>query len=101
MRFLEKLHHPETYIKLFLKWGLLGILMGILGGLLGAVFHHALHFVTHVRGEHTWLIFLLPVGGLLTVGLYRLLKMQGQIEANSVGKETTHRYLIIACRPRN
>ena len=41
--------------------------MGAIGGLLGAGFHHALHFVTHVRSEHMWLIFLLPLGGLVTV----------------------------------
>lgn len=75
MAWLDKMHHPEYYVKTFLKWGFLGLLMGALGGLLGAGFHHALHFVTHVRSEHMWLIFLLPVGGLLTVVLYRLLKM--------------------------
>ena len=72
MAWLDRLHHPEKYFKIFFKWGLLGLLMGILGGLLGAFFHHTLHFVTHLRGEHTWLIFLLPLGGLLTVGIYKL-----------------------------
>jgi len=84
MAWLDKIHHPETYLKTFLKWTLLGLLMGVLGGLLGAGFHHALHFVTHLRGEHSWLIFLLPVGGLLTVGLYRLLKMQGNRGTNEI-----------------
>ena len=84
MAWLDKLHHPEDYIKTFLKWGLLGVLMGALGGVLGAVFHHALHFVTHVRGEHTWLIFLLPVGGVLTVGLYRLLNLRGNRGTNEI-----------------
>ncbi len=84
MAWLDKIHHPEHYIKTFMKWALLGLLMGIIGGLLGAGFHHALHFVTHLRGEHTWLIFLLPVGGLLTVGLYRLLKMQGNRGTNEI-----------------
>ena len=84
MAWLEKLHHPEDYLKAFLKWGLLGLLMGVLGGLLGAGFHHALHFVTHVRSEHTWLIFLLPVGGLLTVTIYRLFKMQGNKGTNEI-----------------
>ena len=84
MAWLEKIHHPETYLKTFVKWTLLGILMGIIGGILGAVFHHALHFVTHVRSEHTWLIFLLPVGGALTVALYRLLKMQGNRGTNEI-----------------
>jgi len=84
MAWLDKLHHPEDYIKSFLKWALLGGLMGILGGLLGAGFHHALHFVTHVRSEHTWLIFLLPVGGLLSVLVYRVLKMQGNRGTNEI-----------------
>ena len=73
MKLLEELHHPEKYFKILYKWGLLGLLMGVIGGLLGALFHHALHFVTHIRTENSWLIFLLPVGGLLTVGLYMLL----------------------------
>ena len=37
MKLLEKLHHPERYYVIFLKWGLLGTLMGLLGGLLGGV----------------------------------------------------------------
>ena len=84
MAWLEKLHHPEAYVKNFLKWGLLGILMGAIGGVLGAVFHHALHFVTHVRSEHMWLIFLLPLGGLLTVAIYRLFGMQGNRGTNEI-----------------
>jgi len=84
MAWLEKLHHPEDYVKTFLKWGLLGVLMGAIGGVLGAVFHHALHFVTHVRSEHMWLIFLLPLAGLLTVTLYRLFGMQGNRGTNEI-----------------
>ena len=84
MAWLEKLHHPEDYIKSFLKWSILGVLMGAIGGVLGAVFHHVLHFVTHVRSEHMWLIFLLPLGGLLSVGLYRVLKLQGNRGTNEI-----------------
>ena len=84
MAWLEKLHHPEDYIKTLLKWGFLGTLMGVLGGLLGAGFHHALHFVTHVRAEHMWLIFLLPLGGLLTVLIYRLPGMKGNKGTNEI-----------------
>ena len=84
MALLEKLHHPESYVKLFLKWGLLGLLMGAIGGLMGAGFHHALHFVTHLRLEHTWLVLLLPLGGLATVGIYRLLKLQGNKGTNEI-----------------
>ena len=84
MAWLDKIHHPERYIKTFLKWGLLGLLMGAIGGLLGAGFHHALHGVTHLRAEHTWLIFLLPVGGLVSVGLYRLLGLRTNRGTNEI-----------------
>ena len=84
MAWLDKLHHPEDYVKTFLKWGLLGALMGVLGGLLGALFHHALHFVTHVRSEHMWLIFLLPLGGVLTILIYRLFRMTGNRGTNEI-----------------
>ena len=73
LKLLDELHHPEKYFKILLKWGSLGLAMGLIGGLLGAVFHHALHFVTHLRQEGNWLLFLLPLGGLATVGLYQVL----------------------------
>ena len=73
MKLLDELHHPEKYFKILLKWGSLGLAMGLIGGLLGTVFHHALHFVTHLRQGSNWLLFLLPLGGLATVGLYQVL----------------------------
>ena len=81
---LEKLHHPEKYWKILLKWALLGALMGAIGGFLGAGFHHALHFVTHLRGGHPWLIWLLPLGGLLSVGLYRLFRLSKNRGTNEI-----------------
>ena len=84
MAFLDKLSNPKAYLITFLKWGLFGLLMGALGGLLGAGFHHALHFVTHLRGEYNWLIFLLPVGGLLSVGIYTLFRQRSNRGTNEV-----------------
>lgn len=91
--FFERFGHPEKYYKSLFKWGILGVVMGIIGGLLGAGFHHTLHAVTHFRETHTWMIFLLPVGGLLIVGIYRLFRMRNNrgtneiIEAILQGKE--------------
>ena len=84
MAWLDKIHHPEKYLAWFCKWAVLGVLMGTIGGLLGAVFHHALHFVTHLRLEHTWLVLLLPIGGLLSVGWYRLLKLKKNRGTNEI-----------------
>ena len=68
----------------FFNWCFLGCIMGILGGLIGAGFHHALHFVTHLRQENGWLILLLPIGGLLTVLLYKLLRLQTNRGTNEI-----------------
>ena len=84
MTWLEKLHHPEYYAKTFLKWAFLSMIVGMVGGLLGAAFHHALHFVTHVRAENNWLIYLLPVGGLLSVAIYRVLGMTKNRGTNEI-----------------
>ena len=84
MAWLDKIHHPERYVKTFFKWGLLGLLMGGIGGLLGALFHHALHGVTHLRSEYTWLIYLLPVGGLISVAIYRLLGLRSNRGTNEI-----------------
>lgn len=84
MAWINKLRDPKAFIQNFLSWCFLGCVMGILGGLMGAGFHHALHFVTHLRQENTWLIFLLPIGGLLTVGLYKLLRLHNNKGTNEI-----------------
>ena len=84
MTLTGKLSIPKAYLITFVKWGLFGLLMGILGGLLGAGFHHTLHFVTHLRAEHNWLIFLLPVGGLVSVGIYTLFRQRSNRGTNQI-----------------
>lgn len=66
------------------KWLLLSLLLGCCGGAVGAGFHHALSFVTGLRGQHPWVIFFLPLGGLATVALYRLLKLTDNRGTNTV-----------------
>ena len=84
MAWMNHMRQPRQYLTVFLKWGFLGILMGTLGGLLGALFHHALHFVTHLRLQNTWLIFLLPLGGLLTVWIYRVFGLRNNRGTNEI-----------------
>lgn len=73
-----------TYVKVFLKWTLLAVLVGLVGGVVGSFFHMAVDYATELRAEHTWLIFLLPIGGLTIAGLYALCKKSGKIDTNRV-----------------
>ena len=50
-----------------LKWILAGGLCGVAGGLLGAAFHHAVHGATDLFARYHWILWLLPVGSVLTV----------------------------------
>ena len=84
MKITDNLSTLKAYVFIFLKWGLFGLLKGVIGGLLGAGFHHLLHFVPHLRTEHTWLIFLLPAGGLLSVGIYTLFHQRHNRGTNQV-----------------
>ena len=84
MVILSKLSNLKAYIITFVKWGLFGLLMGVWGGLLGAGFHHLLHFVTHLRTTYTWLLFLLPAAGLLSVGIYTLFRQRENRGTNQV-----------------
>lgn len=65
----------KTYFLTFIKWSALGITVGLLCGVLGAVFEKSVSAVTNLRAENGWLIFLLPVGGIISVAIYKLCKV--------------------------
>lgn len=60
----------------FLKWTGLALLVGAVCGLIGTAFHYSIHIAGELREDHSWLIFLLPVGGAAIVLLYSLLKQR-------------------------
>lgn len=66
-----------AYLKAFFYWLTLGIVVGIPCGLCGALFAHAITFVTGVRTENSFLLFLLPIGGIISVALYKLCHVEG------------------------
>lgn len=84
MDWKENFHYSKKYMRIVWNWCILSLIMGTVGGLMGALFHHALHFVTHVRSEHMWLIWLLPLGGLLTAAIYRHPQMKGNKGTNEI-----------------
>lgn len=59
------------YILGFLKWAALAVAIGLVVGAVGTLFGFGLHEVTALREEHPWLLYLLPLGGVAIVGLYR------------------------------
>lgn len=66
------------YFRTFYRWVLLSAATGVICGLVGSAFHLTVDWVTAVRGENPWLIFLLPAGGLAIAAIYRVTKMEGE-----------------------
>ena len=76
-RALDWLVHTKFYIKALVKWLLLAAVTGTCCGVVGALFHIGVHHATALRGEHFWLLWCLPLAGLVIVGFYKLTKTEG------------------------
>ena len=70
--------HMGLYASALLKWIVVGGLVGGVGGLVGALFHLGVNYATDLRLAHPWVLYLLPLGGLVIVGLYRLCRLEGK-----------------------
>ena len=75
---------PFEYIKVLIKWLIASSVVGLIGGVLGSIFHISIDLVTEFRTEHTWVILLLPIGGILIAAIYALFKSKGAIDTNRV-----------------
>ncbi len=77
-RLKERVAHIGQYAVTLLKWMVLGGVIGLVGGIIGSLFHIGVDTATQVRLGHPWVLYLMPVGGLAIVGLYRLTKTEGK-----------------------
>ena len=67
----------KKYAPDFLRVVLLSIIIGIACGLVGAGFVKSIAFVTDLRQNNGWILYLLPVFGLLLTVIYNKLKVNG------------------------
>lgn len=68
---MEKVNAKKEYLLLLLG----AVLTAVLCGGVGALFCYALKFANTIFSQNTWVVFLLPLGGLLTVLIYKVLKL--------------------------
>lgn len=61
---------------IFLKWTVLAILTGTIVGSISILFSKAMTYVTKLRTEHDFILYFLPIGGLIVVGCYWILKVR-------------------------
>ena len=73
------------------KWLAVAAVAGVCCGLVGSAFALSVNYATALRGSLPWLLYLLPVAGLIIVTVYKWLHTEGQgtddiIDAVHLGK---------------
>lgn len=79
----EIMVHIGRYPAVLGKWLAVGGLIGGVGGVIGSAFHIGVDYATRTRTAHPWILYLLPLLGLVIAGLYRLAKVEGK-DTNAV-----------------
>lgn len=69
MDYTERWSHLALW-STFVKWIVLGGIVGVLSGTASAFFLRSLDYVTEVRMDRPWLLYLLPLGGAFVSYLY-------------------------------
>lgn len=73
-----------NYLKSFIKWILVSLLVGAVCGVIGSVFHILIDLATEFRHGNRFVVYFLPLGGVLIVFLYRIFKKEGRLDTNRI-----------------
>ncbi|MEG0664736.1 MAG: chloride channel protein, partial [Clostridia bacterium] len=68
----------------FLNWLFRSIIVGLICGFVGVAFHFLVDWATITRQENPWLLYLLPLGGIIIVFLYKITKSHDSYNTNYV-----------------
>lgn len=64
------------YLFTFVRWIIIAMITGISGGLVGTAFEKSVEFATVFRETHSYIIYFLPIGGLIITLMYKLFKLE-------------------------
>jgi len=80
----ERLDGPAATVITLVFWLLLAGGVGLVCGVVGGAFHFVLDYAGIFRQNHSWLIWLLPVAGLIIVWTYRAAGMENDSGTNQI-----------------
>lgn len=80
----DKIRRIIKYTVPILLWAIGASVIGLLGGLLGTGLYKSIDAVTFVRDCNRWIVWLLPVGGLVIVALYKLCRVDTSSGTNVI-----------------
>ncbi len=70
LNFIKKVLHLVRIIAL-------ALIVGVLCGVVGAAFSHTVTWVNDIRAQYPWILYGLPLAGLLTVAVYKMCGTNG------------------------
>lgn len=71
-------------MKIFLKWTLISVITGLTVGAFSTLFAFTMNVVTEYRAENDYILYFLPLAGLITVFLYKAFKFNNDKGTNLV-----------------
>ncbi|MEG2324036.1 MAG: chloride channel protein [Anaerovoracaceae bacterium] len=80
----ERIKEISSFIRTFIKWIIIATIVGTISGGVGTAFRLAVESANVFRGENSWLIYALPVGGLVIVAAYKICKVKLSIGTDHV-----------------
>lgn len=80
----QKLKIMSDHIITFVKWILIASVVGVTVGGFSTLFGYAMNYVTRFRQENGFILYLLPLGGIFIVALYRLCNFENDKGTNTV-----------------
>ena len=73
----HSLQSAKRPARVLVLWLVLAAAVGLVCGGVGTAFHLSVETVTELRGEHGWILWLLPLAGLVIVALYKGTRCEG------------------------
>lgn len=83
-KILINIKFAAKYIWAFAKWIVIATLIGVIGGTVGSLFHISVDHATELRVNNSWIVLLLPIGGLAIATMYSLFGKNRKIDTNRV-----------------
>ncbi|MBR6791603.1 MAG: hypothetical protein IKM49_00580, partial [Ruminococcus sp.] len=74
----------DSVVKGFFKWLIISLLMGATVGFIGVLFYYSSSFADEIHSNHSFTLYLMPVGGLLIVLIYKLMGISNDRGTNLV-----------------
>ncbi len=76
--------HSLSHLRLFARWLVLSLIVGLGIGGIGSLFALCMTEAVSLRAQHPWIMYFLPIGGILIVLLYKLFRYQNDRGTNMV-----------------